>query len=75
MQGLQCYEVQEHHLNTDKLAVVAQSMQAEGYFMGGAAAVATEGPNGEPGTSAGVAVAVPKSIGMSFVFGKNDWDI
>eukprot|EP00959_Pyramimonas_sp_CCMP1952_P062778 1312558-Pyramimonas_sp.AAC.1 len=56
----QCYAVQEHHPATDKLAVVTQSMKMQGYHMGGAAAVATTGPNGEAGTSAGVALAVPK---------------
>ncbi|CAK0795265.1 unnamed protein product [Prorocentrum cordatum] len=60
MQGLQSYAVQGHHLNTDKLAVVAQSMK---------------GPNGEPDASAGVAVVVPKRVGMSYVFGKDDWHI
>ncbi|CAK0869555.1 unnamed protein product, partial [Prorocentrum cordatum] len=61
---------QENHLNTDKLAVVTQSMKAEGYLVGGSAAVAATGANGEPGTSAGVAVAVPKRVGMSCLFGK-----
>jgi len=75
MQGLNCYAVQEHHLNTDKIAVVTQSMKAQGYYMGGAAALNTEGPNGEPGTTAGVAVVVPKRVGMSYLFGKDDWDI
>eukprot|EP00959_Pyramimonas_sp_CCMP1952_P214540 4489904-Pyramimonas_sp.AAC.1 len=68
MQGLQCYAVQERHLNTDKLAVPTQSTKAEGCLMGGAAAVATMGPNGEPGASAGVAVAVPKRVGMMDFF-------
>ncbi|CAK0882196.1 unnamed protein product, partial [Prorocentrum cordatum] len=71
----QCYAVQEHHPATDKLAVVTQSMKMQGYHMGGAAAVATTGPNGEAGTSAGVALAVPKRVGMAYLYGKDDRDI
>ncbi|CAK0892615.1 unnamed protein product, partial [Prorocentrum cordatum] len=50
-----CYEAQELHLNTDKLAVVTQSMKAEGYLMGGAAAVATAGQPRQGGS--GVALS------------------
>ncbi|CAK0883268.1 unnamed protein product, partial [Prorocentrum cordatum] len=75
MQGLQCYAVQEHHLTTEKLAVVTQSMKAQGRQLGGAAAVATTGPSGEAGTSARVAIAVPKRVGMPYLDGKDGWEI
>eukprot|EP00959_Pyramimonas_sp_CCMP1952_P268439 5612578-Pyramimonas_sp.AAC.1 len=75
LQGLQCYAVSEHHLTTDKLAVATQSMKVQGYHMDGAAAVATTGHNGEAGTSAGAALALPKRLGMAHVCGKDDWDM
>ncbi|CAK0838315.1 unnamed protein product, partial [Prorocentrum cordatum] len=72
---LQCYAVQEHRLTGDKIAVVSQSMKAKGYQFGGAEANPTIGPGGEAGTSAGVAVAVPRCIGMTYMFGKEKWDL
>ncbi|CAK0855293.1 unnamed protein product [Prorocentrum cordatum] len=74
-QGLQCHAVQGHHLATDKLAVVTQSMQVQGHHMGGAGAAAATGPNGEAGASAGAALAVPRRVGMAHLCGEDDWDI
>ncbi|CAK0863259.1 unnamed protein product [Prorocentrum cordatum] len=72
---LQCYTVQEHRLTGDKIAVVSQSMKAKGYQFGGVEANPTIGPGGEAGTSAGAAVAVPRCIGMTYMFGKEKWDL
>ncbi|CAK0838233.1 unnamed protein product [Prorocentrum cordatum] len=72
---LQCYAVQEHRLTGDKVAVVSQSMKAQGRQFGGVDANPTIGPGGEAGTSAGVAVATPRCIGMTCMFGKEKWDM
>ncbi|CAK0822508.1 unnamed protein product, partial [Prorocentrum cordatum] len=72
---LQCYAVQEHRLTGDRIAVVSQSMKAKGCQFGGAEANPTIGPGGEAGTSAGVAVVVPRCIGMTYMFGKEKWDL
>ncbi|CAK0804411.1 unnamed protein product, partial [Prorocentrum cordatum] len=72
---LQCYAVQEHRLMDDRIAVVSQSMKVQGYQFGGVAANQTIGPGGEAGTSAGVAVVAPRCIGMTYLYGKEKWDL
>ncbi|CAK0864356.1 unnamed protein product, partial [Prorocentrum cordatum] len=68
------YAFQEHRLKEDQWAGVTHSMRQRGYQVGGAVAVPTLGPMGEPGTSAGVGIAVPNRIGMAYVCGQTSWD-
>ncbi|CAK0818028.1 unnamed protein product [Prorocentrum cordatum] len=72
---LQCYAVQEHRLTDDRIAVVSQSMKVQGYQFGGVAANPTIGPGGEAGASAGVALVTPRCIGMTYLYGKEKWDL
>ena len=61
---------QETRLLEEQCAAIAQSMKVKGYQRGGAMAIPTVGQFGEPGASAGVAVAVPKDIGTADVRGQ-----
>ncbi|CAK0843011.1 unnamed protein product, partial [Prorocentrum cordatum] len=72
---LQCYAVQEHRPTGDKIAVVSQSMKAKGHQFGGVETNPTIGSGGEAGTSAGVAGVAPRCIGMTYMFGKEKWDL
>ncbi|CAK0847595.1 unnamed protein product [Prorocentrum cordatum] len=50
-------------------------MKVQGYQFGGVAANPTIGPGGEAVTSAGVAVVTPRCIGMTYLYGKEKWDL
>ncbi|CAK0792319.1 unnamed protein product, partial [Prorocentrum cordatum] len=54
---------------------VAEHVKVRGYRFGGVAANATTGPSGEAGASDGVAAIAPRCIGMTYLCGKEKWDI